>query len=168
MQPAIQSIAPLTGANSYNNLTLSGTSAKTFPAGTTTVNGVLSREGTTTVTLTGTLVYGSGATLQYSGSGAQTTGPEFLTSFIGSGGVIINNAAGVTLGTPSKVLTTGNLILTNGLLNAGTFTITAVNTTRGTGWIYGTVATGNLILSVSTEERKPRISILELHPLIYP
>jgi hypothetical protein len=35
-----QSVAPLT----YNNLTLSGTSAKTFPSGTTTVTGVLSEK----------------------------------------------------------------------------------------------------------------------------
>ena len=41
------------GLNSYSNLTLSGSGAKTFPAGTTTVNGILSIEGTATTTVTG-------------------------------------------------------------------------------------------------------------------
>jgi hypothetical protein len=48
-------------------------------------------EGTATATLTGTLTYGGSATLQYKGSGAQTTGGEFITPFTGSGGVKINN-----------------------------------------------------------------------------
>jgi|GEM_PF-1103115 len=56
----------------YNNLTLSGSAAKTF-ATTPTVNGILSLEGTATVTVTtGVITYGSGATLQYNNRGTYT------------------------------------------------------------------------------------------------
>ena len=106
-------------ATSYYNLTLSGTSAKTFPAGTTTVNGILSMEGTATATVTGTLTYGAAATLQYSGTSAQTTGTEFPATWSGSGGVVVNNAAGVTLSgaktiNASLTLTSGTLTLPTG------------------------------------------------------
>ena len=81
-------------ATTYSNLTLSGSGVKTFPTGTTTVNGILSMEGTATATVTGTLTYGAAATLQYKGSGAQTTGTEFPATWSGSGGVIIANTSG--------------------------------------------------------------------------
>ncbi|MBO9684251.1 MAG: hypothetical protein J7502_16560, partial [Flavisolibacter sp.] len=92
--------AQTVSALTYNNLTLSGSGAKTFPSGTTIVNGTLSMQGTATTTLTGTLSYGSSATLEYKGTAAQTTGVEFISPFPGSGGVVINNgnATGVTLG----------------------------------------------------------------------
>ena len=58
----------------YNNLTLSGTSAKTVTGA--TVNGILSLEGTATASGT-TPAFGTSAALQYKGSAAQTTGIEF-------------------------------------------------------------------------------------------
>ncbi|MEI7504260.1 MAG: hypothetical protein WCJ61_13350, partial [Paludibacter sp.] len=129
-----QAIAVLT----YNNLTLSGTSAKTFPSGTTTVNGILSMEGTATTTLTGTLTFGAAATLQYKGSGLQTTGNEFTSPFSGSGGVKINNATGVTLGFAESLganpLTIGDLV-PNSIFNDGGKVLTAtgtLNLTSGT------------------------------------
>ncbi|MEI6277240.1 MAG: hypothetical protein WCP08_14675, partial [Prolixibacteraceae bacterium] len=107
-----QTVLPAT----YNNLTLSGSGAKTFPAGTTTVNGILSMEGTATTIVTGTLTYGASSTLQYKGSSLQTTGSEFPSTFSGTGGVIVNNASGVNLG--------GSVTITNGLtLTSGTFTV---------------------------------------------
>jgi uncharacterized repeat protein (TIGR01451 family)/gliding motility-associated-like protein len=108
-------------ATTYNNLTISGTLAKTFPSGTTTVNGILSVGGTATATITGTLSYGSSATLQYNGTGAQTTGNEFPTTWTGTGGVIIANTSGsaVTLGNTKTI----NALLTvnsGANLNLGT------------------------------------------------
>ena len=58
-------------AYTFNNLTLSGSGAKTI--NNATINGILSLEGTATAT---TPTYGAAATLQYNGTGAQTTGPE--------------------------------------------------------------------------------------------
>jgi hypothetical protein len=122
----------------YSNLTLSGSSAKTIPAGSTTVNGVLSMEGTATTTVTGTLSYGGSATLQYKGSSAQTTGGEFISPFTGSGGVKINNANGVTLGFASSLganpLTIGDVV-SSSIFNDGGFQLTAsgtLNLTSGT------------------------------------
>ncbi len=81
---AAQSIAAYT----YNNLTLSGTGAKTFQTGTTTVNSVLSIEnGAIANAFTGSLSYGSNATLQYNTASARTAGAEWVTPFIASGGI---------------------------------------------------------------------------------
>lgn len=130
---AVQTI----GLYTYNNLTLSGTSAKTFPTGTTTVNGVLSMEGTATATVTGTLTYGAAATLQYNTTTARSAGNEWKTPFTSTGGVIIANTgkitlngakvfnAGITLTINSgATLVTSNQALTfNGdFINNGTFT----------------------------------------------
>jgi hypothetical protein len=131
---ATQTIAAVT----YNNLTLSGSSAKTFPAGTTTVTGVLSREGTASVTFTGTLTYGANATLQYKGSAAQTTGAEFPATWAGTGGVKIENSNGVTLNAVRSIgstqLTIGSFV-SNSIFNDGGFQLTAsgiLNLTSGT------------------------------------
>lgn len=81
----------INGTNTFNNLTLSGSGVKTLSSG--TVNGILSMEGTASVSATPT--FGSAATLQYKGSAQQTTGVEFPSTFSGTGGVIINNTNGV-------------------------------------------------------------------------
>ena len=81
-------------ATIYDNLTLSGSGAKTTTS--VTVNNILSMEGSATASALPT--YGTDATLQYKGSSAQTTGPEFKTPWASSGGVKIENASGVTLG----------------------------------------------------------------------
>ena len=108
--PGIQTI----GLYTYNNLTLSGTSAKTFPTGTTTVNGVLSMEGTATATITGILTYGASATLQYNTTAARTVGNEWKTPFTTTGGVIISGTGAITLN-GNKVFNTGvPLIINNG------------------------------------------------------
>jgi hypothetical protein len=120
---APQTIASLT----YNNLTLSGSSAKTTTS--ITVNGLLSMEGTATASAVPT--YGSSATLQYKGSGAQTSGPEFPASWAGSGGVLIENASGVTLNAAKNInanpFTIGGTI--NGsIFNDGGFVLTSTGT----------------------------------------
>ncbi|OYU95156.1 MAG: hypothetical protein CFE21_12680 [Bacteroidetes bacterium B1(2017)] len=83
----------------YDNLTLSGTLAKTF-ANAITVNGTLSMEGTATLTLTaGALTYGPSATLKYNTSTLRTaTATEWPTSIvnleIAGTGVITSPGAG--------------------------------------------------------------------------
>ena len=79
------------------------------------MNGKLSRQGTATFANGGfTLTYGGSASLEYKGSGIQTTGAEFLEPM--AAGVIIDNAFGVTLSASRTV--NGTLTLTSGLLNA--------------------------------------------------
>ncbi len=112
-----QTIASVT----YNNLTLSGSGAKTIATATTaTVNGTLLMNGTATLTLagTGTLTYGGSAVLSYGGSALQTTGAELPLTM--AGGVTINNSYGVTLNRATTI--NGALTLTN-----GNFTTTTTN-----------------------------------------
>ena len=136
--------AQIVNATTYSNLTLSGSLAKTFPAGTTTINGILSLEGTATVTTTGTLSYSTSSTLQYKGSIAQTTGTEFPSTFSGSGGVIINNSIGVTLNA-NRTISYG-LTLTSGILTTtSSYTISPSTVTRTSGYVNG-----KLILPVAT------------------
>jgi hypothetical protein len=88
----------------YNNLTLSGSNVKTFVT-TPTVNGILSMEGTATVTVTtGVVTYGASATLRYNTTTARTaSAEEWITPFAGTGGVIIANTGTITLNA-AKVL----------------------------------------------------------------
>jgi hypothetical protein len=126
-----QTVNPTT----YSNLTLSGSSLKTTTG--ITVNGILSMEGTATASAVPT--YGGSATLQYKGSAAQTTGPEFPAIWAGTGGVKIENASGVTLGTPAKSIGTNPLTIGGTIagttFNDGGFQLTAtgiLNLTSGT------------------------------------
>jgi len=154
-----QSVAALT----YNNLTLSGSGAKTTTGA--TVDGILLMAGTATTTGT-VATYGSAATLEYNGSGAQTTGTEFPATWAGSGGVIIANAAGaVTLGAaktinapltinPSATLNTsaanhyavtfGGNFVNNGTFTANGSAITISGT--GTQTIAGFTTTGTVFM----------------------
>lgn len=99
----------------YNNLTVSGTSAKTF-ATTPTVSGILSLQGTATITVTtGVVTYGTNATLQYNTASARTvSNEEWVSPFIGTGGIIIANTGAITLN-GAKVLDPG----VNLTINAG-------------------------------------------------
>lgn len=122
----------------YNNLTLSGSGAKTF-ATTPTVNNVLSMEGTATAVVTaGVVTYGANATLQYNTTTARTaSAEEWITPFAANGGVVIANTGAITLNTAKvfnasvpltinagATLATNNLQVTFGgnFVNAGTFT----------------------------------------------
>ncbi len=156
-------------ANVYNNLTLSGSGAKTIPTG-TTIKGILSLEGTSTTT--GTVpIYGSEATLQYEGSAAQTTGIEFPATFNGTGGVIINNDFGVTLNSTATVThttlitpVTSRLIIPPGIcLTTNAITTTNYNqiyikaSTNGT----DAIANGSLIFHNALD--KPVQATVEMY-----
>lgn len=110
----------------YNNLTLSGSAAKTFATTTPTVNGVLSLEGTATVTVaTGVITYGPSATLQYNKPAAYTaTTEEWPATFSGTGGVRIVNTGVITLGAVKNVANNFSMA-TGASVNLGTFTHTA-------------------------------------------
>jgi len=101
-----QTVAQVT----YNNLTLSGSGAKTITTATTTVNGILTMAGTATASAAPT--YGSLATLAYNGSAAQITGLEFPSTWNGSGGIHIANPSGVTLNQAKTI--NASLIISSG------------------------------------------------------
>lgn len=129
----------------YNNITLGGSGAKTFPnQGNTLVNGIFSMEGTATANGKSP-TYGANATLQYKGDAAQTTGIEFPNTFSGTGGVIIDNINGLTLDgsyTIDYALTFINGIITT---VTNTLTLTAGCTVTGAGegnYISGTLERG--------------------------
>ncbi len=113
----------------YEFLTLSGSGIKTFSAVTsTTVNDVLSIQGTATVG-GASPVYGSAATiLEYKGSAAQTTSNiEFSgTSGTNPTNLRIDNTAGVTLLAAKTI--NGALTLTNGYLTTTTGTLLSIGT----------------------------------------
>ena len=104
----------IAGAIAYNNLTLSGSGIKTVTG--VTVNGILSMEGTSIVSVAPT--YGATATLQYNTATARTAGVEWLNTFLASGGVIIKNTGVITLNA-AKVLGTNTNVPLNINLNAG-------------------------------------------------
>jgi hypothetical protein len=113
----------------YQNLTLSGSGAKTFPSGTTTVNGLLSVEnGASANTFTGSLAYGSGATLQYNSTSARTASTEWPSTFSGTGGVIIKNTGAVTLD-GAKTIGAGLSLASGSTVNLGTYSSSAASLT---------------------------------------
>jgi len=116
----------------YQNLTLSGSGAKTI--GAVTVNNILSMEGTATASAAPT--YGAAATLQYNTATARTAGVEWVSPFAATGGIIITSTGVITMNSAEVVntlltinsgatLATGNFNLTvggNWTNNGGTFT----------------------------------------------
>ncbi len=157
-----QTCPPLT----YNNLTVSNSGVKTF-ATTPAVNGILSMEGTATITVTtGVVTYGANATLQYNTSTSRTTSDEeWVSPFTGTGGVIIANI-GVIIMNAAKVLNTdvpltinsgasltaNTLLLTLGgnFTRNGTFTSTTGGVTlagTGTQSISGFTTTGTVTMT---------------------
>jgi helix-turn-helix protein len=134
----------------YNNLTLSGSLAKTF-ATPPTINGVLSMEGSATMTITNaaTLIYGSSATLQYNTSIGRTASTEWVSPFPGSGGVVITNTGTITLNAAKLINTLS--IASGAVVNLGTFTNSRTgilllnNATQSKGTHGGTGATATYI-----------------------
>jgi hypothetical protein len=116
-------------ATTYRTLILSGSAGKTFPAGTTTVNTLLSIEnGTNANTFTGSLAYGSSATLQYNAGGsARTVSSEWPSPFTASGGVIIGGTGAISLNASKQLGSNTNVPLTissGATLTPGTNTLT--------------------------------------------
>jgi len=130
----------------YDYLVLQGSGAKNFPSGTTTVNSLLSVEGASTATVSGTLSYGASAILQYKGSQAQTTGAEFPPSFTPTGGVIVDNASGVTLNASKSV--TGPVQLLHGNLTLGSSDLTLSGNITGSS--SGTFSSTNMVVASGT------------------
>ena len=129
-----QAISPSTHNNSsqaYNNLILSGSGVKTL-GGNVTINGMLSMQGTATIANGGfTLAYGTSAALEYKGSAVQTTGTEFPTTWLGTGGVVVNNSNGVGLNA-SRIINTSLALVSGDLTtNAHTLTMGLNATTAG-------------------------------------
>jgi len=80
-----------TGTQTFYNLTLSNSGTKTI--NTTTVNNILSMEGTATASAAPT--YGTNATLRYNTATSRTVGVEWITPFAATGGVIIDNTGAI-------------------------------------------------------------------------
>ncbi len=134
---AAQTIANVT----YNNLTLSGSGAKTTTGA--TVNGILSMEGTATASAAPT--YGASAVLEYAGSSTQTTGPE-LTATIPN--LSINNANGIILNSSPTISNT--LTLTSGNITTGTNTVIIGSSGSVSGGSSSSFVLGNLQKYVAT------------------
>ncbi len=151
-------VAQTLGNYAYYNLTLSGSGINTATA--VTVNGTLSMEGTATISAAPT--YGGSATLQYNTTSARTAGVEWVATFSGSGGIIIDNTGAITMnsakildcGVPltinnTSTLLTNNYDLTLGgdFINNGTFTAGSSNiiiNCTGTQNIAGFVTSGTV------------------------
>lgn len=84
-----QTVRPVT----YNNLTLSGSGTKTLTG--VTVNGILSIEGTATVSTAPS--FGSSSTLSYNTATSRNAGSEWPATFSGTGGINISNTGTITL-----------------------------------------------------------------------
>ena len=92
----------------YTNLTLSGSGTKTIAG--VTVTGILSMEGTAAASAAPT--YGGSSALQYNKPASFTTGPEWVTPFTGTGGIVITNSGEITLN-GAKVLNNASPIAIN-------------------------------------------------------
>ncbi len=88
---AAQTVFPTT----YYTLILSGSGAKTIST-TSTINTLLSMEGTATATAAPTYTTATAA-LQYNTATSRTVGAEWITPFVALGGVIIKNTGTITL-----------------------------------------------------------------------
>jgi len=109
-----------TSTTAYTNITLSGSGIKSLPSG-LVLNGALSLEGTATAS-GNTPSYGTSSSILYRGTSPQTTGIELPSTFIGSGGITIDNTTGVSL-SASETLE-GTLTLTSGAFAVGANSLT--------------------------------------------
>lgn len=111
-----------TGTKTFYNLTFSNSGIKTNA--TTTVNNILSMEGTATASAAPT--YGADATLRYNRTANQSTGNEWPATLSNtSGGVVIDNTGDITLAA-GKTLGTGTPLTVNSgaVLEMSTFLLT--------------------------------------------
>jgi len=147
-------------ATTFNNLTFSTSGVKTLTTSRCTVTGIVSMEGTATVSATPT--YGAVARLQYNTATSRTAGAEWVTPFVGSGGVNILSTGVITMNAAKVLnasvpltivsgaaLTTANFQLTFGgnFINlGGTFTAGSspilITNTMATQSIAGFTTTG--------------------------
>jgi hypothetical protein len=131
---------------SYTNLTLSGSGNKTMAA--FAVSGKLSLQGTAAAITTAPSSIG---TLEYKGSSSQTTTAiEWPSS--GVTNVIIDNSAGVTMGSGLSRTISGSLTLTSGTLTtaANTLTYSGSSISRTSGNIAASNASGVVAFANTT------------------
>jgi hypothetical protein len=154
-------------ATTFNNLTFSTSGTKTLNTGNCTVTGIVSMEGTATVSSAPT--YGSNASLRYNTIASRTSGAEWIATFAALGGVNITNTgtitmnaakvlnasvplainSGATLTTGSFQLTLGGNFTNAGTFNAGSSPIVIANT-MATQSIAGFSTTGSLSMTKTT------------------
>jgi hypothetical protein len=146
----------------YTNLTLSGSGVKTIPAG-VTVSGMLSMEGTATVSGSAPS-YGTASAIRYRGSAAQTTGIELTPLFSGDGGLIIDNAAGVNLGSSVTLASGLNLVAGNFNVGGNTLTLNGPAITRASGNL-STTAASSLVFGGSSPGIYIPASVITLNSL---
>lgn len=115
----------LSATSAFNNLTIANSGVKTLSG--TTITGILSMEGSATVS--GTPTYGTTATLQYNRVGSQVTGSEWISPFAATGGVVIKNT-GVITANGAKIFNSGvPLLITSGAtLDNGGFSFSGSST----------------------------------------
>lgn len=148
----------------FNNLTFSGSGTKSVTTSRCIVNGILSMEGTSTMSAAPT--YGTAASLVYNTATARTAGPEWITPFAATGGVTISNTgaitanaakvfnasvpltinSGATLNTNSLQFTFGGNFTNSGTFNAGSSPI-VIASTMTTQSISGFTTTGLLSMT---------------------
>ncbi len=121
-------------ATAYDNLTLSGTGAKTTTG--ITVNAIFEFGGNAAVTVSAVPTYGASATLKYNKTAVFTAATEWPTSFAGTGGVIIagTSTGAITRNAGGPYTVSKLTISTNAVLN-----YQRAITVSGTTDIYGTV-----------------------------
>ncbi len=152
--------AQTVGAVAYNSLTLMNTGTKTTTG--VTVNGILSMEGTATLTTAPT--YGPNATLQYNTLTPRTSGNEWSSPFTSTGGINISGNALITMNSSEVVnaplninpgstlstsgnnypLTLGGDFIKGGTLSAGSSLITIAGTANQS--IAGFTTTGGITM----------------------
>jgi hypothetical protein len=148
--------------NTYSDLILNGTSAKTLGLN-TTVNGTITMAGTASLALsTFTLTYGGSSTLKYAGSSAQTTTTAEFPASSGPLNLKINNVNGVTLSSSKTIggstsVSLGKLLVNGSLTSNGGLTVDFGATLGGTGTasggtvtVNGTIAPGASIGTLNT------------------
>ncbi len=139
--------------DTYNNLKLSGTSAKTLALA-TTVTGKLTIAETASLNLNSlALTYGASSTLEYAGSAAQTMSNVGTSEWSASPtNLTINNALGVIMADLKSI--SGILSLTNGVLSIdnNNLTIGSSGSISGgsTSSYIATTGTGSLIQDVAS------------------
>ncbi|MBK7710038.1 MAG: putative Ig domain-containing protein [Bacteroidales bacterium] len=105
-----------------------------------TVNGILSMEGTATASVAPT--YGGSATLQYNTTTLRDAGPEWLTPFIATGGVVIANSGEITLN-GAKVLNASVPLTINTGASLNTNAVSSYGLTLGGNFISNGILTAN-------------------------
>lgn len=107
-------------ATTFNNLTFSNSGVKTLTTANCTVAGILSMEGTATVSATPT--YGTAATLRYNTTSARTAGVEWITPFAATGGVNIAGTGVITMNAAKVFNASSPLAISSGAsLNSANF-----------------------------------------------